>query len=89
MAKAPLWEALHYRIQAGDDEGADPATKISAKLVGTYSTREKAEKAIARLLPLAGFRDWPGGFRIYEVMLDRDLWPEGFAGTDTGERPRL
>ncbi|APT59366.1 hypothetical protein RGI145_14475 [Roseomonas gilardii] len=57
------------------------------KAVGTYSSLAKAEAAIRELLPLPGFRDWPGGFRIYEVTLDRDLWPEGFAGTKTGERP--
>ncbi|WP_075798911.1 hypothetical protein [Roseomonas gilardii] len=84
---AQIWILRHYRAQAHEDERDHPQSLLSMKAVGTYSSLAKAEAAIRELLPLPGFRDWPGGFRIYEVTLDRDLWPEGFAGTKTGERP--
>lgn len=72
---AVLW---HFRIgpdEAWDDDGTE-------RLVGVYSSMDNAEAAIARLQPLPGFREWPGGFRSFEVWLDHDSWAEGFAPWD-------
>ncbi|MDT8274897.1 MULTISPECIES: hypothetical protein [Roseomonas] len=82
MSAGKIWNVIHYRAQAEDDERADPKLELSAKLIGNFSTRAKAEDAVARRMPWAGFRDWPGGFRITEITLDQDLWPNGFPETD-------
>ena len=42
----------------------------------------KATAAILRLRDQPGFRDWPGGFRIFHTPLDRDGWTDGFISWD-------
>ena len=51
------------------------------KMIGMYSTRERAEEAADRYLPLPGFRDYPRKcFQISEFVVDRDTaWTEGFS----------
>ena len=49
-----------------------------AKLIGVYSSRERAEAAIARLQKQPGFSDHPDGFHIDHYALDEDNWVEGF-----------
>jgi hypothetical protein len=49
-----------------------------AKLIGIYSTRTAAEKAVERLKLKPGFRDTPEGFTIDLYRLDEDHWTEGF-----------
>ncbi|MHB0706491.1 Hypothetical protein HVPorG_04360 [Roseomonas mucosa] len=73
-----LWLLQHHKLQAHEDERLDPRNLLSMKSIGMYSSLRMAEEAIPQLLDQPGFRDWPGGFRITEVTLDRDLWPEGF-----------
>ena len=46
--------------------------------IGVYSSHEIAHAAIERLRVKPGFQDWPEGFEIHEIMLDRDNWAEGF-----------
>jgi hypothetical protein len=51
------------------------------KLIGHYSTREKAEAALALVRDKPGFRDNPEGFTIWEIEVDKEGepgWPEGF-----------
>lgn len=84
-----LWVIYHHKMGAEDDDTETDAIEMSVKLIGIYSPEEKAGQAMVRMRRLPGFRDWPGGFRITEVAVDRDLWPEGFNEADTGERPRL
>lgn len=49
------------------------------KLIGIFSTRENAEKAIATHKDLEGFRDFPlDCFEIHESELDRTNWNDGF-----------
>ena len=49
------------------------------KLIGIYSTREKAEEAISSHKDLEGFRDLPQKcFEIHESELDRSRWNDGF-----------
>lgn len=54
---------------------------VEGKRIGMYSTRELAEEAIDRYLPLLGFRDHPREcFQISEFVVDRDTaWTEGFS----------
>lgn len=48
------------------------------KLIGIYSTEEKAREAVARVRQQPGFRDFPDGFEISEATLDHTEWEEGF-----------
>lgn len=49
------------------------------KFVGVYSSRQRAQEAVARLAALPGFADAPDGFHIDEYPVDRDHWAEGYA----------
>src|ERR1051325_8199517 len=49
-----------------------------SKMLGVYSTRERAEEAIERLKVQPGFVDYPTGFEIDPYNLDEDEWEEGF-----------
>jgi homoserine kinase type II len=55
------------------DDGAE-----DVKFIGVYSSREKAQEAVARLAGLPGFADAPDGFHIDEYRLDQDNWAEGY-----------
>ncbi len=48
------------------------------KLIGAYSSRADAQKAVQRKLAFPGFRDHPKGFHISRIKLGRDQWSEGF-----------
>ncbi|EHQ89567.1 DUF7336 domain-containing protein [Desulfosporosinus youngiae] len=48
------------------------------KIIGIYSTKEKAEVIIRKYQELPGFKLYPGGFYIDEYNLDEDNWTEGF-----------
>jgi hypothetical protein len=48
------------------------------KLIGVYSSRQKAQEAVARLSRLPGFADAPDGFHIDEYRVDQDHWVEGY-----------
>ena len=69
----PAVFVLHH-VRA-DDEYAD-----DAKLIGVYSSKDKAEEAIKRLTPLPGFCLHPAGFQVDEYELDEDNWTTGFGG---------
>jgi hypothetical protein len=51
------------------------------KILGVYSTEQKAQDRIARARKLPGFRDEPDCFLVDAYTLDRDHWTEGFATT--------
>ena len=55
-----------------------PDSDVDAKLLGVYSTRERAEERQEQARKLEGFRDAPDGFLIDECPVDRDQWPEGY-----------
>jgi len=44
-----------------------------------YSTREKAQAAVTRLVRLPGFADALDGFHIDEYRVNQDQWAEGYA----------
>jgi hypothetical protein len=48
------------------------------KRIGIYTSEEKAKAAKERLRAQPGFVEYPEGFEINEVRLDRDGWTEGF-----------
>lgn len=53
------------------------------KMIGVYSSREKAEKTIARYKMLLGFKDYPiSCFYISKYEIDKDHWTDGFIKAD-------
>jgi hypothetical protein len=61
-----LWHV--HEMSDGEEDG---------KLIGVYSSREKAEQAKSRALALPGFRDVSDGFIIDRCAVDEDHWTEG------------
>ncbi|MWP62976.1 DUF7336 domain-containing protein [Gilliamella sp. Pas-s25] len=60
----------HIRYEDTDDE--------DVKLIGIYSSYKQAELAIERLKNKQGFIDYPDDFQIFDSVLNRDGWCEGF-----------
>jgi len=65
-----FYELCHMRV---DDEDRD-----YDKLLGIYSTQEKAEEGLALLRDKPGFRDHPDGFEINEGPMNKTDMTEGF-----------
>jgi hypothetical protein len=55
-----------------------PGGEEDAKLIGVYSTADRANEARQRAASLPGFREHPEGFVVDRYEIDRDHWPEGF-----------
>ena len=58
----------------------DDASEV--KMLGAYSSAQKAADAKANALALPGFRDYPDGFTIDEYRIDEVKWAEGFITPD-------
>jgi hypothetical protein len=56
----------------------------NTKLLGVYSTSQRAAARAEQAARLPGFRDHRDGFTISEYRIDRDEWPEGFVATPEG-----
>lgn len=79
MGQQRFYKVWHMRA---DEEGQD-----HDKLLGIYSSREKAEQALAGLRVKPGFRDYPDGFELYEAALDETCFTEGFVSLWGDEEP--
>ena len=75
-----FWIVVHHEMDADGDETETDEIEMSMKLIGIYSSEEKARQAIGRMRQLPGFRDWPDGFRVFHYCapLDDTSWTEGF-----------
>jgi hypothetical protein len=54
------------------------ANRESVKLIGIYSSAEKAERAIRTLSKQPGFSNSIEGFHIDAYEVDKDHWTEGY-----------
>jgi hypothetical protein len=52
--------------------------EVDAKLLGVYSSEQRALEARERAKALPGLRENPSGFHIDEYEVDKDHWTEGF-----------
>ena len=68
MASVFVLQHVHSREDGAED----------VKFIGVYSSREKAQDAVARLRCLPGFSDAPDGFHVDEYRVDEDHWVEGY-----------
>jgi len=71
MASVFVLQHVHAR-EDGDED---------VKFIGVYSSREKADEAVARLVRLPGFSEAPEGFHLDEYRVDQDHWVEGYGVT--------
>ncbi|MBL8792736.1 MAG: hypothetical protein JNM56_02395 [Planctomycetia bacterium] len=72
MASVFVLQHVHSREDGNED----------VKFIGVYSSREKADGAVARLSHLPGFSDAPDGFHVDEYRVDRDQWVDGYVVTE-------
>lgn len=69
---------LQHSYEVGEDGSFD-----EVKLIGVYSSKEKAEQVIRRYIILPGFKDYPiECFHISKYEIDKDQWTEGFINWD-------
>ena len=81
MASVFVLQHVHAREDGVED----------VKFIGVYSSREKADAAVARLGRLPGFSDAPDGFHVDEYRVDQDHWVEGYVvavAVETGRAKR-
>jgi hypothetical protein len=57
----------------------DRPDKTDSKLLGVFSTEEKARAWQQEASELPGFRDAPERFLVDRQRLDEPLWEDGFA----------
>lgn len=82
-----LWHVAHHNaagvdggVRHADDGGVylDEQDGDDVKLLGVYSSRQRAERRIAEARLLPGFADEPECFMLAESTVDEDRWTEGF-----------
>lgn len=62
----------HTHVYSTDEE--------DTKIIGIFSTKQEALKAIDQLKNISGFNKYPQGFNIDKYKLDQIFWQEGYAG---------
>ncbi len=65
---------VYHTISRGDCD--------SVKIIGVYSSRVLAERAVERLRKKPGFRSSDGEFTIGPYQVDNDYWADGFGIDD-------
>jgi len=72
---------MHYDQHTSEDDDQE-------KIIGRYSTEERARAAMERLRDKPGFRDYPERWYIGASVLDRDsAWTTGFFTALPGDTP--
>ena len=75
---------LQHSYEYGDDN-----EYTETKLIGIYSSMEKAKETVNKLKTAEGFREYPlDCFYITKYMLDEDDWTEGFVSWEDAESYR-
>lgn len=52
------------------------------KIIGFYKSEEDAKDIIDKYKLLEGFKDYPNNFYIYEYIIDKSDWSEGFTSVE-------
>ena len=77
-ARVRMWEVWHFQIGSEDGFELDKADGQSPRRIGIFSSDQRASEAVEYLQAKPGFRNRPGGFRIFQGWLDEDSWAAGF-----------
>ncbi|WP_326791464.1 hypothetical protein OHA79_01985 [Streptomyces sp. NBC_00841] len=79
-----LWHARHLAVEENgriihrDPDGIIHLDEEEWRIVGIYTTRSAAETQREASKDLRGFRCEPDCFEISPLVLDEDLWTDGF-----------
>ncbi len=82
-----LWHVRHAPFLDGrltehrGEDGAliwDEEDGDDLKILGAYSSEQKAQERLVRAGELPGFRDEPDCFLVDTYTLDEDRWTDGF-----------
>lgn len=65
---------LFHQYDLDDDD--------TSKLLGVYSSHDRAERRMHEARSLPGFRRFPDAFIIDEYVIDENRWTSGFEQTD-------
>jgi hypothetical protein len=65
-----LYLSFHFQIP-GPTEMPNLAVH-NGKRIGTYTSEARAMQGLHRVANREGFHDWPDGFRLFTIPLDRD-----------------
>jgi hypothetical protein len=76
---APDSDGVVRHFDGFDDYWADEMAGDDVKLLGAYSTRQKAIARTRTAATLSGFVTEPRCFHIAEYTIDADYWTDGFA----------
>ena len=72
-----------YLLQHSYEINYEGISFNNTKIIGIYSTKEKAEDVVQRYKNIQGFNKYPiSCFYIDEYQLDENQWTEGFVGSD-------
>jgi len=83
MVRRELNMAKVYLLQHSYEIEHEGVSIDRTKLIGIYSTEEKAEAVIERYKNIEGFDKYPiTCFNIGDYDLDKDHWTEGFVSID-------
>jgi hypothetical protein len=55
-----------------------PGEQEDVKLIGVFSSRERAQGAVLRARMRPGFANAPEGFHVQRYEIDKEHWAEGF-----------
>jgi hypothetical protein len=66
---------LEHERELGDEV-------YETKIIGIFSSEQKAKDAVERLKVEKGFENYPDGFEVYPFELDDTQWNEGFTQGD-------
>jgi len=70
---------VQHSYEVGDKGEFEGEDFDETKMIGVYSSKEKAEKTIDRYKMLPGFKDYPiSCFHIDKYEIDQEHWAEGF-----------
>lgn len=79
-----LWHASHLAVEEDgrvihrDPEGSIHLDEEEWRIIGIYTTKAAAEMQRETSKHLRGFRCEPDCFEIAPLVLDEDLWTDGF-----------
>jgi hypothetical protein len=81
-----LWHIRHARNPDGSADHVDAHGQLvwdeqdgdDAKILGVYSTEQRAQDRIERARRLPGFADEPDCFTTSRYVVDQDWWVDGF-----------
>ena len=78
MSMATPVKTIVYLLQHSYEVETEAGLLDETKIIGIFSSKEKAEKTIEECKNFSGFKNYPENFYIDQYELDKRNWKEGF-----------